>query len=40
MERISVNRFSFRRKGSWRNKDKNKEEVKEGFDMSTISYIR
>ncbi|PVD36292.1 hypothetical protein C0Q70_03270 [Pomacea canaliculata] len=39
MERISVNRFSFRRKGSWRNKDKNKEEVKEGFDMSTISYI-
>ena len=39
MERISVNRFSFRRKGSWRNKEKNKEEQKEEFDMSSLTYI-
>ncbi|BFZ25758.1 hypothetical protein BsWGS_28797 [Bradybaena similaris] len=39
MEKISVSRLSFRRKGSWRHKDKERKEVEEEFDYSTMSYV-
>ncbi|XP_046544270.1 NAD(P)H-hydrate epimerase-like isoform X1 [Haliotis rubra] len=38
MERISVTRFSFRRKGSFR-KDKDKDDHKDDFDYSKMTYI-
>ncbi|BFZ14055.1 hypothetical protein BsWGS_17094 [Bradybaena similaris] len=39
MEKISVSRLSFRRKGSWRHKDKEKKEAEEEFDYSTMTYV-
>ena len=37
MDRISVNRFSFRRKGSNRKKE---EDVPKDYDYSKLSYLR
>lgn len=39
MDRISVSRFSFRRKGSYRNKDKEVDQTTMGFDFQTMSYV-
>uniref|UniRef100_A0A0B6ZB71 NAD(P)H-hydrate epimerase n=1 Tax=Arion vulgaris TaxID=1028688 RepID=A0A0B6ZB71_9EUPU len=39
MEKISVSRLSFRRKGSWRHKEKEKKETEEEFDYSSMSYV-
>ncbi|KAK3094766.1 hypothetical protein FSP39_005941 [Pinctada imbricata] len=38
MDRISVNRFSFRRKGSYK-KQKEKESHQDDFDFSKLSYV-
>ena len=40
MEKISVSRLSFRRKGSWRNKEKEKIEEELEFNFAKMSYIR
>ena len=39
VERIQVNRFSFRRKGSHRNKDKDKEK-EDTYDYTQMTYLR
>ncbi|XP_055873277.1 NAD(P)H-hydrate epimerase-like [Biomphalaria glabrata] len=39
MEKMSVSRLSFRRKGSWRHKEKEKVEEETEFDYSTMSYL-
>ena len=39
MERIQVNRFSFRRKNSSRNKNKEREQLVD-YDYERMSYLR
>ena len=40
MERIQVTRFSFRRKGSNREKKEKDRDAIEGYDFEEMSYLR